>query len=216
MKSIPNKQIVDELRAGRREGCGHLVELYRARLVREATAVFRVPRADAEELVNDILLAVIEKIGSFEFRHGDGDFHFWIMTIFRNRVRDYFRRASRSSNLFVPLDADRCRDGEGREGLNRDVEAAILRDYQTAEDATAPSEALQIVGEVLDALAPWERVLLRCRALDVPYDEIARYTGKPAAHLKVYHKRVQNKFASLLNAKYRPAAVREHAEEQVP
>jgi len=48
----------------------------------------------------------------------------------------------------------------------------------------------------------WERVLLRCRALDVPYEEIARYTGKTAKQLKVYHARVKKRFMKLLAQHY--------------
>ena len=61
---------------------------------------------------------------------------------------------------------------------------------------------------MLEVMESWERVLLRCRALDVPYEEIARYTGKTPAQLKVYHSRVKQKFVRLLAERYPELAVK--------
>jgi hypothetical protein len=48
----------------------------------------------------------------------------------------------------------------------------------------------------------WEQVLLRCRALEIPYEEIATYTGKTARVLKVYHARVQKKLRREIEKHY--------------
>jgi DNA-directed RNA polymerase specialized sigma24 family protein len=61
---------------------------------------------------------------------------------------------------------------------------------------------LQVIAETLEQMEAWERVLLRCRALDVSYDDIATYTGRPARQLKTYHARTKKKFLRLLAQHY--------------
>lgn len=211
MARIPNRQIVQELKEGQRLGCVHLVDIYYDRLVGEAVHVFQVPQLDAEELINDVLLAVVEKISSFEFKRSDGDFHYWVMTIFRNKVKDFLRHQSRREGMMESFHEPSLEEEREYSSTEREVIAALLRAYehpmeQSSEESKggAPngSGRLRLVVEALDRLETWERVLLRCRALDVPYEEIARYTGKPSNHLKVYHARVKKKFVKLLAESY--------------
>jgi RNA polymerase sigma-70 factor (ECF subfamily) len=67
-----------------------LDNLYRP-LLRTWVARAGVPASDVEDLVQDVLLVVFQKIGNFE-RRGQGAFRAWLRTILANRVRDYFRR----------------------------------------------------------------------------------------------------------------------------
>jgi RNA polymerase sigma factor (sigma-70 family) len=214
MARVSNQQIVRELKEGDRIGCRHLVDLYQWRLLGEATRLFRVPRVDAEELVNDVLLAVVNKISTFEFKRSDGDFHFWVMTVFRNRVRDFMRHRALTDGLGENIDEAALEDDKTYSASEREVVRSILQNYEEAltlpEDGEAPAKnnaggALEAIAQALDKLETWERVLLRCRALEIPYEEIARQTGKPAKHLKVYHARVKKKFLNIL-AQYVPIA----------
>ncbi|MEK6754646.1 MAG: sigma-70 family RNA polymerase sigma factor [Bacteroidota bacterium] len=207
MARFSNQQIVRELKEGDRLGCRHLVDLYQERLLGEATRVFRVPRLDAEELVSDVLLAVINKINTFEFKRSDGDFHYWLMTIFRNRVRDFMRHRAQTDGLWENFDEAALEDDETYSATEREVVRSILRNYEESLGSPEENEgsakssargALEVIAEVLDQLETWERVLLRCRALEIPYEDIARYTGKTAKQLKVYHARVKKKFLNLL------------------
>jgi RNA polymerase sigma-70 factor (ECF subfamily) len=50
-----------------------------------------VPRADAEDLIQEVLLAVVRQVGGFEHR-GDGAFRGWLRTILARRITDYLRR----------------------------------------------------------------------------------------------------------------------------
>ena len=81
MGRISNRQVVEKLKNGDRGGAGHLVELYQDRLISEAVNVFHIASMDAEEVVSDVLLSVIQRIDTFEFTRSDGDFHFWVMTL---------------------------------------------------------------------------------------------------------------------------------------
>lgn len=203
---VSNRELVDQLKAGNRSGCILLVERFRDCLIKEATLVFHADERDAEEIVNDVLLVVVQRIGSFAFKSADSDFHMWVVTIFRNRMRDYVRRLAVSGRLeerFSEAGFDEDEQSGGQE-----VAAAIVRGYRESlvtEDnvdeggAAQHARHLALIEEVLDSMESWERVLLRCRALDVPFEDIAGYTGKPVKQLKVYHGRVKQKFMKLLS-----------------
>ncbi len=211
MGRVSNKQIVEELKKGDRKGADHLVDLYQNRLMGEALSIFHIPAADAEEIVSDVLLAVVQRIESFEFGKSEGDFHFWVMTIFRNRVRDYARHKAITEGFVTSFETSSDSDDSQFDETEREVTRSILHQYEeslrkedeTEEHALRHPGKLERIAEVLDSMETWERVLLRCRALDVPYEDIARYTGKTAQQLKVYHARVKRKFVKLL-AKYYP------------
>jgi RNA polymerase sigma factor (sigma-70 family) len=216
MARIPYKQVVQELKDGNPLGCRHLVELLQQKLISEAVGVFDLEMEDAEELVDDVLVTAVEKIGDFEFKRGDGDFHVWVVTIFRNRVRDFIRHSARTEVLMERFEENDPADGIYSPG-EKAVVVEIVRQYQDSLRDDAPSgagsagEKLRIVAETLEEMESWERVLLRCRALDVPYEEIATYTGKPVKQLKVYHTRVKKKFAKLLTERH-PEFVQQVAE----
>jgi RNA polymerase sigma factor (sigma-70 family) len=207
MGRASNQQIVRELKEGDQRGCRHLIDSYQDRLLGEAVHVFQVPFLDAEELVSDVLLAVVNKIETFQFKHSDGDFHYWVMTIFRNRVRDFMRHRALTDGLQVHFDESALEDDESYSSAEREVIRTVIRRYEESlrspdseQEQTGAGNAgrLQIVVDVLERLETWERVLLRCRALEIPYEEIAHYAGKSAMQLKVYHSRVKKKFLKLL------------------
>jgi RNA polymerase sigma factor (sigma-70 family) len=205
---IPNRQVVEELKKGDPVGCRHLVDLYQNLLINEGVGVFDLVQEDAEELVSDVLLAVVQKIQSFQFKRGEADFHLWVMAIFRNRVRDFVRHQAISEGLEVMFQESSLDDDEEYSGAEGDVVAEIVRKYQDSlrDDSDGPrgeaGERLRIVTETLEKLENWEKVLLRCRALDVPYEDIAEYTGKPVKQLKVYHARVKKKFVTMLAGRF--------------
>jgi RNA polymerase sigma-70 factor (ECF subfamily) len=66
-----------------------LDELYRP-LLRAWMARAGVAASDVDDLVQDVLVVVVRKIGGFEWR-GQGAFRAWLRTILAHRVGDYFR-----------------------------------------------------------------------------------------------------------------------------
>ena len=212
MAQVSNGEIVGALKAGDPAGCRHLVELYQDRLLGEAVQVFHLPHLDAEELVSDVLLTVIERVDGFEFKRGDGDFHFWVMTIFRNRVRDFARHSALTDGLMESFQEAALENEETYSSVEKQVVATIVRKYEESlaeandveegGNGTDCSSKLKLIEETLEKMETWERVLLRCRALDVPYEDIARYTGKSTKQLKVYHARVKKRFVKQLALHY--------------
>ena len=174
--------------------------------------MFRIPYPDVEELVNDTLFAVVQNIGAFRFRRGEGDFHCWVLAIFRNRIRDFIRRRAREGGCILYFDESALENEDEYSKTEHQVVATILRAYAEAlrdtEDESTDRNGcearkkLEAIEETLAKLEPWERVLLRCRALQISFEEIAGYTGKTVAQLKVYHGRVKKKFIRLLSRKY--------------
>lgn len=210
MGRVTNRQVVEELKNGDRKGAGHLLDSYQSRLISEAVGVFHIETLDAEELVSDVLLAVIQKIDTFEFSKSDGDFHFWVMTIFRNRIRDHVRHEALKGSLVERFEESALENEAEYSETELEVARALVRQYETSLDSAESSShdprtvpgKLHVIAETLDAMETWERVLLRCRSLDVPYEDISRYTGKPVSQLKVYHQRVRKKFVKLLSEHY--------------
>ncbi len=199
MSRVSNRQLVEELQSGNRLGCSHLVETYHRRLLYECIRVFEIEPRDSEEIVDDVLLSVVQKIGTFSFKKSDSDFHYWIMAIFRNKVRDFVRRRVVLYGSTVPTVGFYSTNGNGEDDEASGLVQAAIREYERSvlED-DEKENPLAWVAEVLDTMHPWERVLLRCRALEVPYNDIARYTDKTAVQLKVYHPRVKKRFLRLL------------------
>jgi RNA polymerase sigma-70 factor (ECF subfamily) len=66
-----------------------LLDLYQP-LLRAWMARAGVADADADDLVQEILLVVFREVGGFE-RRWPGTFRAWLRTILAHRVRDYFR-----------------------------------------------------------------------------------------------------------------------------
>ena len=211
MSRVSNHQLVKELQTGNRLGCVHLVEMYQRKLLYEAIRVFDIDPRDSEEIVDDVLLTVVHKIGTFSFKKSESDFHFWVMAIFRNKVRDFLRRRvvlyGSSSREFKPLSSNGNGQGDEDSGL---IKAAIEAYEKSVLEDDKGNPLLDWVAEILDTMQPWERVLLRCRALEVPYCDIARYTDKSAAQLKVYHARVKKRFLRLLAEHTSDKRVQEH------
>lgn len=226
---VSTKALVQRLKEGDQRACAVLVQRYQGMLLHEAVYVFSLPLEDAEEIVSDVLLAVVRGIDSFTFQRGENDFHVWVLAIFRNKVRDYIRRQAINGSLMVRLEDEECApDDEGpdsepsvvRTVLNRYREALVQEEQEKEEMNESPQGAagavaakLATIADALERLETWERVLLRCRAVHVPYEEIATYTGKSVAQLKVYHARVKRKFVHLLAAYYpelRSHDLREH------
>jgi RNA polymerase sigma-70 factor (ECF subfamily) len=66
-----------------------LDDLYRP-LLRAWMAQAGVPESGVNDVVQEVLLVVLARIGDFE-RRREGSFRAWLRTILANKVRDYFR-----------------------------------------------------------------------------------------------------------------------------
>ena len=115
-----------------------LLDLYQP-LLRAWMARAGVAPADADDLVQDVLLVVFREVGAFR-RRGPGAFRGWLRTILANRVRDYFRgrkyqpTATGDSDFLRRLDELECADSALSRQWDREhdehVIASLLRSVQ--------------------------------------------------------------------------------------
>lgn len=132
-----------------------------------------IPEADAEELASDVLVTVHDKIGTF--RHGGrAKLTTWIFEIAKNRAIDY-HRASRPEHVELTSDISQTRPGSGAvySGRNRDLLEWLLRE--------------------LEGFSEQDQWLLKWRALEIPYGEIAAWLGINEGTARVRHKRAMEK-----------------------
>lgn len=202
-QQISNRQIVEELKAGDRSGCTHLMQVYQHRLFEHLVGTFHILREDAEEIVSDVLLAVVQRISLFSFRNSDEDFARWVFTILRNRARDFLRQQD-LHGMKMEVFSEGARGDDEAFTAAREIADIVIQDFIDGEGDTSElgSRPLQLVVETLQSMETWERVLLRCRALDIPYEEIAPYVDRPAKQLKIYHLRVKSKFIQKLREEF--------------
>jgi RNA polymerase sigma-70 factor (ECF subfamily) len=107
---------------------------------------YRIGRAqDAEDIVADAFLTVVDKLDTFRWR-GEGSFAAWLFRIVRNRVSDFYRRG-RGSEEAIPL-----------EGLPNLASRALL-----PADAFARRERFAHLRRLIDALSPRRREVILLR-----------------------------------------------------
>lgn len=95
--------LVAAAQSGDREAFARLYQRY-ARMV-HGILLARVPASDAEDLVQDVFLRALEKVGQLR---NPGAFGAWLGTLARNRARDFLRRRRSAASLDEePAGADR-------------------------------------------------------------------------------------------------------------
>ncbi len=179
------------------------MQTYQHRLFEHLVGTFHIPREDAEELVSDVLLTVVQHISLFSFRNSDEDFARWVFTLLRNRARDFLRRQGRLG-VKMEVFSEEVKGDDDSARTTREITDIVIRDFMEGEESGKEQQnrPLQLVVETLQSMETWERVLLRCRALNIPYEEIAPYVDKPAKQLKIYHLRVKRKFIQKLREEF--------------
>jgi RNA polymerase sigma-70 factor (ECF subfamily) len=83
--------LIDRVKLGESEAWRRLEYLY-SPLVRSRCRHAGLTEADADDIVQEVLKTVSEKIGSFEKRPGPS-FRSWLRSITRYKLGDYFRRS---------------------------------------------------------------------------------------------------------------------------
>jgi RNA polymerase sigma-70 factor (ECF subfamily) len=85
-----------------------LLDLYQP-LFRTWTARAGVAAADADDLVQEVLLVVFREVGAFK-RRGQGAFRAWLRSILAHRIRTYFRSSRRRPSATGGSDFQRLLD----------------------------------------------------------------------------------------------------------
>jgi RNA polymerase sigma-70 factor (ECF subfamily) len=113
-----------------------------------------VPAADRDDLIQDVLLVVVRRVGEFE-RRGAGAFRAWLRGILANHLKKFFR--TRATAPAVDLDA--IADGEsvlGRQWDREHDEYHAARAMRAVEGDFAPATWAAFRRQVIDGRSPAE------------------------------------------------------------
>lgn len=89
------------------ESWTRLVDLY-APLIKAWLRKYDVQESDAEDLVQEVLVAVSKDISHFEHKGQPGAFRAWLKGILVNRLRNFWRSRDRRREAGGPSDIDQC------------------------------------------------------------------------------------------------------------
>jgi RNA polymerase sigma factor (sigma-70 family) len=114
-----------------------LDRLYRP-LLTEWAARAGVARADADDLAQEVLLAVVKQVADFD-RRGEGSFRGWLRTVLSRRITDHIRRKA------VRPVATGGTDFADRLGELASPETELTRIWDREHDAHVARQAMKIV-----------------------------------------------------------------------
>jgi RNA polymerase sigma factor (sigma-70 family) len=140
-----------------------------------------VPEPTAEELAADVLMTVHEKLPNFRFG-SRAKLTTWIFEIAKNRAIDYHRV---------------------RKPAFEDVTNIALQANQdaTPEHSERVDALMQWLRAQLSQLSEEDQQILKWRALDFPFAEIAGWLGIPEGTARVRHKRALDKLKAASGAR---------------
>jgi RNA polymerase sigma-70 factor (ECF subfamily) len=142
--------LLDRLAAGPSDAdWRRLYDLY-APLLRGWAARAGVPAADADDLVQEVMLAVHRDVGRFD-RRGPGAFRAWLWRVLANRLREHARR--RPADPATPARLAELEDADGRLSRlwDREHDAHVARQLLArAESDFAPATWAAFRRQVLD------------------------------------------------------------------
>jgi RNA polymerase sigma-70 factor (ECF subfamily) len=144
-----DETLVDQVQNGEWEAFEVLYQRYLPRVYNRLRAL--MPQEDVEDLTQEVFLAVVRSLGSFE---RDSAFSTWLYAIIHHKVSDYYRRRGRREDM------ERSYSQEARV-LSRDPRPR-------AEDST-------LVRQILLRLTERHREVILLRfAEGLPFKEIAQ------------------------------------------
>lgn len=108
-----------------------------------------VPAADRDDLIQEVLLVVVRRVGEFD-RRGPGAFRAWLRAILANHLRKYFRDRP-DSGPAIDLDAVAAADSVlGRQWDREHDEHLAARALKVVEGDFAPATWAAFSRQVLD------------------------------------------------------------------
>jgi RNA polymerase sigma-70 factor (ECF subfamily) len=112
-----------------------------------------VAAADRDDLVQEVLMVVVRRVGEFD-RRGPGAFRAWLRAILSNHLRKYFRDRP-ASGPAIDLDAVAAADSVlGRAWDREHDEHLAARALKLVEGDFAPATWAAFCRQVLDGRAP--------------------------------------------------------------
>ena len=178
MDTASEMVLVERLREGDASALEALMERYASRVFRVARGIARTD-ADAEEVVQDVFLALARKIGSFE---GRAQLSTWIYRVATNAA--LLKRRGKRVQVEVSLE-------EHLPSFKEDGHRDGPRDYVLADWSRTPEvelldgEARTVLVRAIDQLPDTYRAVLILRDVEeLSNDETARILGESVGSIK--------------------------------
>jgi len=176
--TVPDSVLVERLRSGDTGALEILMERYASRVFRVARGIARTD-ADAEEVVQDVFLALARKIEGFEGRAAIGTWIYRVATnaaLLKRRGKRHQVETSLEESLPVFKD-DGHRDGP---------RAYLLADWsQTPERDLLEGETRAVLSRAIDQLPEAYRVVLILRDVEeLSNEEAARILDESVSSIK--------------------------------
>jgi len=162
---VSDEHLVELAQAGDRDAFLTLYNRYLKKVYNRVKS--RVPHADAEDVTQEIFVAVVRSMDSFE---GRSRFNTWLYTIVNRQIADYYRRHYRRSD-------DRTVSLEETTGL-----------YASDEDRNM-DERVAIQEAMSDLSENYQEIILMRFADGLTFAEIAERTGKTLEATKSLYRR---------------------------
>lgn len=177
-------ELVEAITRQEPDAAGRLIDRHGTRIYRVARRFLRDPR-DAEEVTQDVLMAVMRKIRSFR---GAAAFSSWVFRITANAASGKSRRSRRRPSE-IPLEADVA--AHGGEGGGR---GELAREWSRAPDEVAMAAELKAALEQkLRQLPTGYRAVVVLHGVEgLPNEEIAGILGLslPAVKSRLHRARL--------------------------
>jgi RNA polymerase sigma factor (sigma-70 family) len=149
-----------------------------------------VPDATAEEVAADVLMAVHQKVKTFRF-DGRGKLTTWIFEIAKNRAIDYHRTSKLEIQEF-------------------DASTYVGHPQLEADPPERENGEILWIRTQLSRFSDQDQQILKWRALDFPFGQIAEWLGINEGTARVRHKRALDKIKQ--QAKTAPPSGEPHHE----
>jgi len=123
------------------------------RLIYKAGLKSGLTHTEAEDVVQEVVIAVAKKIGEFRTKSAAGSFKAWLLTLTQWRIRDQFRKRARQPQLHSRPSEDRTRTATIERVPDPDING-----LQAQWDAEWRKHVLQTALERIKAVAKPEMV----------------------------------------------------------
>lgn len=175
------EKLVDRAKAGDEKSFAEIFELFFDKISRYVS--FRVEENEAEDVVSDVFLKVVEKLDSYHYQERAG-FNAWIFRIAHNTVIDFYRRKKELLGIDDEENEDTILQIPD-ENLTPDEEADQFLNHKKLRDVLAKLPSLQ-------------RDILELKYLeDFSNAEIAEITGKAEGNIRVIQLRALREIRKL-------------------
>jgi len=144
--------------------------------------------ADAQDVVQETIIAVARKMPQFRYDRSKGSFKQWLLLITRRRIHDHLRRVYRSPQLAEPLAEDGVTPGAELPApeLAPDAQIEAAWEYEWRQNLLQGA-----LGRVRQRVNPKHYQVFDCCVMrNVPVAEVGRMFGIGAAQVYLINHRV--------------------------